>query len=104
MSCPERTVTLSPAAQADFTDIVLYTWQQWGEEQRDRYQAMLEQAMPVSPIFPRQVSGCRASVKGAALAAPGATFSTTESWTIRSRVVRILHERSGPTRHFHSGM
>jgi toxin ParE1/3/4 len=103
MSSPKRkrTAILSPAARADFTDILLYTWQQWGEEQRDRYQATLEQAIAALADFPaagvrlpRLCAGCRARRIGSHVLYYRIMDDTIE-------VVRILHERSDPTRHLH---
>jgi plasmid stabilization system protein ParE len=52
MSARKHTVTFSPAAQVDFTDILLYTRQLWGEEQRDRYEATLTQAIAALADYP----------------------------------------------------
>jgi plasmid stabilization system protein ParE len=45
MSVPERNVALSADAQSDLAVTLYCTWRQWGEEQRDRYEAMLQQAI-----------------------------------------------------------
>lgn len=52
MSAPRKPVVLSPDARADFTDILLYTWQQWGEGQRDRYEASLKRAITALAEYP----------------------------------------------------
>jgi toxin ParE1/3/4 len=36
---------LSPEAQDDIADILLYTLQIWGEEQQDRYAALLDKGL-----------------------------------------------------------
>lgn len=99
MSVPSWSVDLSPEARVDFTDILLYTQEQWGEEQRDRYQATLQQAIAGLADFPkagvrrdRVVLGCRVRpVEQHVL------YYRIEDGTIS--VVRILHRRADPARH-----
>ncbi len=100
MSSPRRTVILSPDAQADFTDIRLYTLQQWGENQRDRYEAALQRAIAALADFPevgvrlpRLFSGCRVRPVGRHVLYYRIMGDVIE-------VVRILHERTDPTRYF----
>jgi toxin ParE1/3/4 len=102
MSSPKRTVILSSEAQDDFTDIRVYTQQQWGETQRDRYEATLLRAIAALADFPevgvrqpRFFPGCRAR--------------HVERRTLYYRilddeigVVRIPHKRTDPTRHLRS--
>lgn len=102
MSAPKRAVILSPAAQADFTDVLLYSWQQWGEAQRDRYEASLERAIagladrPDAGVHrPRLFPGCR----GRPVERPVLSYQIMNDTV---EVVRILHERTDPTRHFRS--
>jgi toxin ParE1/3/4 len=99
MSSRSRTVIFSPDARDDFTAILLYTRQQWGEAQRDLYQASLERAIAALADYPeageqrpRLFPGCRAR--------------RAERHVIYYRiagdlieVVRILHERTDPVRH-----
>jgi toxin ParE1/3/4 len=99
MSSRKRTVSLSPDARIDFTDILLYTRQEWGEEQRDRYEAALVHAMANLADYPDLgerrpglFSGCHAHVVGRHVLYYRITDDTIE-------VVRILHERADPTRH-----
>lgn len=87
MSSPERTVFLSPNARADFSDILLYTLQQWGEDQRDRYEALLTRAIAgladfpdTGPRRPRLIAGCRVR------ALLRNTLCITGFWTGKSRL------------------
>ena len=93
MSSRKRALVLSPDARIDFTDILLYTWQQWGEEQRDRYEAMLEQALSrvadypdIGEHRPGLFPGCHAHVVGRHVLYYRITDEAVE-------IVRILHER-----------
>jgi toxin ParE1/3/4 len=102
MSSPSRTVILSPDARADFTDILLYTWQQWGEDQRDRYEAILTQAIAALAEFP-EAGALRP------LLFPGCRVRVVELHILYYRirndkieVVRILHGRADPRRVLHS--
>lgn len=44
MSSPNLRLALTPQARADFEDVLLYSLQTWGPEQRDRYAAAIEAA------------------------------------------------------------
>ena len=37
MSAPSRSIVFTSDARADFTSIMLYTFETWGENQRDQY-------------------------------------------------------------------
>jgi toxin ParE1/3/4 len=98
MSDRKHRVIFSPAAQADFTDILLYTRQQRGEDQRDRYEAVLTQAIASIADYPETgthcpqlFSGCRAHPTQRHI-----IFYRIERKDIE--IVRILHERTDPTR------
>ncbi len=100
MSAHKTSVVLTPEAEADINDILLYTWQQWGEEQRDRYDAGLDRAINALADFaemgvrmPRLFSGCRARPVERHVLYYRIMGDTIE-------VVRILHERTDPSRHF----
>ena len=99
MSSPKRTVILSPTAQADFTDILLTTWQQWREAQSNRYEAALSEAIVSLAEFPeagahrpRLFLGCRVRPVERHVVYYRINDDTIE-------VIRILHERADPTRH-----
>jgi toxin ParE1/3/4 len=100
MSARKHTVTFSPAAQVDFTDILLYTRQLWGEEQRDRYEATLTQAIAALADYPESGTRCLQLF-------PGCRAHPAQRHVIFYRIrrneieiVRILHERIDPTRRF----
>jgi toxin ParE1/3/4 len=99
MSSRKRPVVLSPAARIDFTEILLYTQEQWGEEQRDRYAAILERAIagiadyPETGVHaPRLFIGCRVRRVERHVLYYRILDETIE-------VVRILHQRTDPIRH-----
>jgi toxin ParE1/3/4 len=56
MSSPERRPILSPAAQADFTDILQYTLQTWGEAQMWAYRDLLDRAL--RRLIDNPLAGC----------------------------------------------
>jgi toxin ParE1/3/4 len=99
----KRIVRLTSEAQDDFIEIRFYTQQQWGEIQRDRYEATLLQAIAALADFPeigrrvpRFFSGCRVRpVEHHVL------YYRIEGDVIE--VVRILHERADPSQHFSPG-
>lgn len=102
MSSRKRAVILSPDAQADFTDILLYTWQEWGEEQRDQYEATLTQAITglahyseIGERRPGLFQGCRAR-----LVARHVLYYRIRDDIIE--IVRILHAQADPARHLRS--
>jgi toxin ParE1/3/4 len=102
MSAPRKAVALSPRAEADVNNILLYTWQRWGEEQRDRYESVLDRAIvsladypEIGVRCPRFFPGCRAHRAGSHVLYYRNLDDVIE-------VVRILHERADPTRHFMS--
>jgi toxin ParE1/3/4 len=71
MSAPDYTITLTAEAQDDYADILTYTEQEWGEEQRDRYDATLLRAFTTLTDNPRigrpradVRPGCRAYLIG----------------------------------------
>ena len=66
MSSRRRIVRLTAEAQDDFIEIRFYTQQQWGETQRDHYEAALLRAIATLADFPeigsrlpRLFPGCR---------------------------------------------
>ena len=100
MSARKKPVVLTPDAEADINDMLLYTWHHWGEEQRNRYDAALERAIAALADFPE--AGVRMP-----RFFPGCRFRHVEHHVLYYRivgdvieVVRILHERTDPARHF----
>lgn len=100
MPARKKTVVLTSEAEADINDTLLYTWQRWGELQRDLYDAALEQALAslvdfpeMGRRFPRLFPGCRIRPVEHHLLYYRIMDDVIE-------VVRILHERTDPTRHF----
>ena len=99
MSARRRAVVLTSEAEADINDILLFTWQQWGEDQRDRYDAALDQGITTLADFPEM--GARMP-----WIFPGCRVRPVERHVLYYRilgdvieVVRILHERADPSRH-----
>lgn len=100
MSARKKAIVVSTDAEADINSILLYTWQQWGEEQRDRYEATLDRAITNLADFaeagvrvPRIFPGCRIRPVGRHILYYRIMGDVIE-------VVRILHERSDPARQF----
>jgi toxin ParE1/3/4 len=52
MPAPRRRLTLTPRAREDIRQSLLYSRQQWGEEQRRRYRRRLDDAMVRLVDFP----------------------------------------------------
>lgn len=93
-------LVLSPEAQSDLSDILLYTVQRWGEEQLDRYAAALDNGLQLiadNPAIgrarPELFDGCR-------------SFRVREHivyYALRDATVvvfRVLHGRMDATRYF----
>jgi toxin ParE1/3/4 len=102
MSVPNKPVILSPAAQVDIGDILLYTQRQWGADQRNRYEEILDRGIAALADYPE------ASVQ-LPLLCPGCRARAVERHMLYYRilddvieVMRILHARSDPSRHFRS--
>lgn len=99
MSFRKRTAILSPDAQADFSDILLYTWQQWGEEQRDRYEAILVRSIAALAEVPESGAPRPRLFPGRRVRLAGNHLLYYRLMDDMVEVVRILHERTDPTRH-----
>lgn len=52
MSAPNRRLVVSPAARLVLSDVLLYSQQQWGRQQRRTYRATLAKAMQRLVEFP----------------------------------------------------
>lgn len=99
MSSHRRTVVLSLHAQDDLADILLYSWQSWGEAQRDEYEAALARAVDDLSNFPEigtsrseLFADCRVRLVKHHVLYFRDTGDAVE-------IVRILHERTDPVRH-----
>ena len=100
MSSRKRTVIFAPDARADFIDIRAHSLQHWGEDQRDRYEAALLRGISSLADFPEIGSRMPRFF-------PGCRLRHVEHHVLYDRivgdvieVVRILHERTDPARHF----
>jgi toxin ParE1/3/4 len=99
MSARSRPVRLSPDAQRDYDDILLYGFLTWGETQVQHYRSALDRGLVAIGDYPeigrshdRLLPGCRSL--------------QVEHHEIYDRinpdeieVVRILHERADAARH-----
>lgn len=99
MSSHRRTVVLSLLAQDDLADILLYSWQSWGEAQRDQYEAAFARAVDDLSLFPEigasrpeLFASCRVRLVEHHVVYYQDTGDVVE-------IVRILHERTDPARH-----
>ena len=52
MSAPSRSIVFTSDARADFTSNMLYTFETWGENQRDQYARRLTTAIRRLILFP----------------------------------------------------
>ncbi len=93
-------IVLSPLAEDDFSDILLYTWQRWGERQRDVYAEKLDSALKNLSHFPHLgigrddlFSGCRVFT----MEKHSFFYRITKNQTIE--IVRILSTRMDPKHH-----
>jgi len=100
MSVPRKTVVLSPDARVDFTDILLYTQREWGEEQAHRYEAILEQAIAALADHPE--AGVRQDIiyLGCRIRPMERHVLYYQLGVDAIEAVRILYERADATRVF----
>ena len=99
MSPRKRSVTLSPDAQVDYAEILLYTWQEWGEEQRERYADKLDKAIAGLADFPEAGQRCARLFPGCRTRRVERHILYYQVMTGTIEVYRILHERTDPARH-----
>ncbi|HEY7032074.1 MAG TPA: type II toxin-antitoxin system RelE/ParE family toxin [Thermomicrobiales bacterium] len=52
MSARRRRLVLAPDARRDLSEILVYTEQQWGKQQRIKCQAMIDQALRHLAMYP----------------------------------------------------
>lgn len=102
MSARRKAVVLSGRAEADVNDILLYTWQRWGEEQRDSYESTLDRAIASLADYPAVGARCSRFFTGCRARRVGSHVLYYRNLDDVIEVVRILHERADPARHFTS--
>jgi toxin ParE1/3/4 len=98
MSAHRLSLTLSQEALRDYEDVLLYSVQTWGEQQKDAYKMMLDRTLAELGDYPEIGrprtdihSGYRSRSVGQHV-----IFYRIESSAIR--VIRILHAKQDPTR------
>ncbi|HUG63455.1 MAG TPA: type II toxin-antitoxin system RelE/ParE family toxin [Methylomirabilota bacterium] len=99
MSGPRFTVTLSPEAERDYDELLLYGLLNWGEQQMLRYQESLDRAIEHLGDFP-EIGPQRDDLCARCRLLPvehHALYYRIEADAIQ--VVRILHERADAARH-----
>src|SRR5687768_13375086 len=99
MSAHRRSVSLTLDARIDFSDILLYSEQQWGKRQRNAYRAVLLRGFGVLRDHPLigvvrddLGPGLRTHHVGSHI-----LYYTSEDEAVT--ILRILHERSDAARH-----
>lgn len=97
---PSRRLKLryTPRAQADITEIIEYSFLQWGEHQAETYQVAIRSAGSILPDEP-EIGRVRNEL------APGLKSHPVGSHVIyylafhdELLIIRILHDRRDPTR------
>lgn len=90
---------LTPAAERDLENIWLYTRQQWGTEQADRYTAILANAFAELAQAPKIAPSCdhiRSGYRRRSVELHMIYFRVTDYGIA---VVRVLHDRMDAPRH-----
>ncbi|MFT4157670.1 MAG: type II toxin-antitoxin system RelE/ParE family toxin [Microbacterium sp.] len=91
---------LTPAAQRDLSSIWEHTQERWNAEQAETYVMEIRSAIErisVRPDRGRDCSGIREGYRRYAIGSHLVFYVETEGGV---DVVRILHQRMDPTRHF----
>lgn len=91
---------LTPAAERDLERIWAYTLEQWGIKQADRYIDFLTEAFDTLARSPRIAPTCeqiRPGYRRWAVERHTVYFRMTDYGIV---VVRVLHNRMDPSRHF----
>lgn len=99
MSAHRRPVVISPEAQADYDDILLYGATTWGDAQATRYQTTLDLAMEEVGNFPEIGQQCHDLYAGCRRLPVERHVVFYRIETDAVEIVRILHERIDATRH-----
>lgn len=99
MSCPDLPLILSPLAEEDFSGILQYTLETWGEAQVFLYRAVLDKALLTIRQTPGVGHACQA-LSAQHRIFPAGRHIIVYRVTERSVLVsRILHERMDLSRH-----
>lgn len=95
------TLELTEEAQADFEDILAFTKIRWGEEQQQKYAALLNEALRQLEADPRLGRRRQGLPKGYKLYHAGRHYIAYRVENQVIYVARILHDRMEIARHFH---
>jgi len=99
MSPHELRLILSPKAEQDFTDILQYTLEVWGEEQLLAYRAILDKALLTLLENPR-IGALRPEISGEHRVFPAGSHIIIYRLSDAAILVsRILHARMDVRRH-----
>lgn len=90
---------LTPAAKADLREIWLYTEEQWGEQQADRYLQGLEQCCERLVDHPTLGTAREDLRAGYRSILEGRHLIVYRHHLGRIEIVRMLHQRMDPERH-----
>jgi toxin ParE1/3/4 len=96
---PDVALILSPQAEDDFTDILQYTFDNWGETQTYAYRAILDKALLAIQQYP-QIGHVRPELSAEHRLFPAGSHIIIYRVSDNAVYVsRILHERMEITRH-----
>ena len=101
MSSHKPHLKLSPAAQQDFTGILRYTGERWGQEQLLAYRGKLNDALVLPGRNPQLGHQSRELPDRHRLYFVGSHVIVYRVRQDTTEVVRILHQRMNMTRHNH---
>jgi toxin ParE1/3/4 len=99
MSSRRSFVVLSPIAETDFEDILVYTRGQWGAKQADTYATAIRAALREIAAYPeigRPRDDLRVGLRSFLVQQHHFILYRIDGETIR--VLRIVHVRTDPTR------
>ncbi|MGH2561046.1 MAG: type II toxin-antitoxin system RelE/ParE family toxin [Thermomicrobiales bacterium] len=97
MSPRKRRLALKPQARTDVKDALLHTREPWGVEQRNRYSALLDQALLELVVFP-EIGRSRDELYFGCRSRPVGQHIVYDHLTETAIVVtRVLHSRQDPS-------
>ncbi|MFN8591796.1 MAG: type II toxin-antitoxin system RelE/ParE family toxin [Thermomicrobiales bacterium] len=99
MSRRNRFVIVSPAAESDLADILLYTQQQWGPQIKIRYEEALIDAIADLALFPETGITCSHYFQDCRVRRVEQHLIYYKVGNDAVEVVRILHRRQDAARH-----